>query len=123
MTRHWTSDLHIGHQNIIRLAGRPFSTVDEMNQTVDHLPEGLREQVEQLKNQAFLEFTGTNIYGTFPTKDLGSMGWFYIFNCVNDLVDGWTIVSEHRKTLTEVMRVYQEDLADLHLIAEGKPLS
>ncbi len=31
MTRFWTSDLHLGHTNIIRYCSRPFADVDEMN--------------------------------------------------------------------------------------------
>jgi calcineurin-like phosphoesterase family protein len=30
----FTSDLHIGHANIINLCGRPFDTLDEMEQTI-----------------------------------------------------------------------------------------
>lgn len=32
MARYFTSDLHFGHDNIIRYSGRPFRTADEMNQ-------------------------------------------------------------------------------------------
>ena len=32
MTRFWTSDLHLGHVNIIRYCHRPFADVDEMNE-------------------------------------------------------------------------------------------
>ena len=31
---YFTSDLHIGHENIIRFSNRPFSTLDEMNRTL-----------------------------------------------------------------------------------------
>jgi len=34
MTRYWTSDLHLGHTNIIRYTGRPFADVDEMNRAL-----------------------------------------------------------------------------------------
>jgi len=34
MTRYWTSDLHLGHANIIRYTGRPFADVDEMNRAL-----------------------------------------------------------------------------------------
>jgi calcineurin-like phosphoesterase family protein len=29
-----TADTHFGHENIVRLCGRPFSSVDEMNSTI-----------------------------------------------------------------------------------------
>ena len=32
MTRFWTSDLHLGHVNIIRYCHRPFADVDDMNE-------------------------------------------------------------------------------------------
>lgn len=31
---YFTSDLHIGHENIIRFSNRPFSTLGEMNRTL-----------------------------------------------------------------------------------------
>lgn len=31
---YYTSDLHIGHENIIRLCNRPYATVDEMNNDI-----------------------------------------------------------------------------------------
>lgn len=31
MTRYWTSDLHLGHERICKLAERPFASVEEMN--------------------------------------------------------------------------------------------
>src|SRR4051794_31652303 len=31
MARFWTSDLHLGHANIIRYCHRPFADVDSMN--------------------------------------------------------------------------------------------
>ena len=31
---YFTSDLHLGHENIIRFSNRPFSTLDEMNRTL-----------------------------------------------------------------------------------------
>lgn len=34
MTTWWTADMHVGHQRIIELAGRPFSSVEEMNETI-----------------------------------------------------------------------------------------
>jgi calcineurin-like phosphoesterase family protein len=34
MTRFWTADLHLGHANIIRYSGRPFTSVDAMDQAL-----------------------------------------------------------------------------------------
>jgi len=31
---YYTSDLHLGHENIIKLCNRPFSSLDEMNETL-----------------------------------------------------------------------------------------
>ena len=32
--RWWTSDLHLGHTNIIRYSGRPFASTEKMNQAI-----------------------------------------------------------------------------------------
>jgi calcineurin-like phosphoesterase family protein len=34
MKRYYTADTHLGHARIIELCGRPFSNVEEMNQTI-----------------------------------------------------------------------------------------
>lgn len=34
MTTWWTADMHLGHQRIIELSGRPFASVDEMNEVI-----------------------------------------------------------------------------------------
>ena len=34
MARFWTSDLHLGHANIIRYCRRPFADVDAMNEAL-----------------------------------------------------------------------------------------
>lgn len=34
MTRHFTSDLHLGHANIIKYSGRPYDSVEEMNEAL-----------------------------------------------------------------------------------------
>ncbi len=34
MTRWFTSDWHLSHENILSLANRPFNSVEEMNQTI-----------------------------------------------------------------------------------------
>ena len=34
MTTWWSADMHFGHQRIIELAGRPFGSVEEMNETI-----------------------------------------------------------------------------------------
>ena len=31
---YYTADLHIGHENILKLSNRPFSTIEEMNETL-----------------------------------------------------------------------------------------
>ena len=31
---YYTSDLHLGHKNILRLSDRPFADLDEMHQTI-----------------------------------------------------------------------------------------
>ncbi len=31
---YFTSDLHFGHENIIRFSNRPFSSAEEMNRTL-----------------------------------------------------------------------------------------
>src|SRR3954469_18473977 len=34
MARYWTSDLHLGHANIIRYCRRPFADVEQMNEAL-----------------------------------------------------------------------------------------
>lgn len=34
MTRYWTADLHLGHANISKYSGRPFTSVEEMNRAI-----------------------------------------------------------------------------------------
>jgi len=47
---YFTSDLHLGHANVIRLASRPFECIEEMNErliaNINEIPIKLAEEDE-----------------------------------------------------------------------------
>lgn len=78
MTRHWTSDLHIGHHNIIPFANRPFWKVDvvEMalgpaevdNPDVDRMNQALLDNYnDRVRPTDEVWFIGDVVMGHFQT--------------------------------------------------------
>jgi calcineurin-like phosphoesterase family protein len=51
------SDLHLGHENIIKICGRPFSTVEEMNETL------IKNWNKVVKNDDKVFFLGDFAFG------------------------------------------------------------
>ncbi len=52
----WASDYHFSHFNIIRYCGRPFATVEEMNETI------IRKHNERVKSEDTVFFLGDFIF-------------------------------------------------------------
>jgi len=65
MNTFFTSDLHLGHFNIIKYCNRPFKTLDEMNDTI------IRNWNERVKEDDFVYHVGDFCFRNSSDKDNG----------------------------------------------------
>jgi calcineurin-like phosphoesterase family protein len=112
MAHIFTSDLHLGHANIISYCSRPFSNVDEMNQVIiDRWNEvvGPADTVWCLGDFAFLradpktlrrlfsQLQGSKhlIAGNHDGKSVRELGWSSVRDYAEIVVDKTRIVLSH----------------------------
>jgi calcineurin-like phosphoesterase family protein len=62
MTIYFTADMHLGHKNIIRLANRPFDSVDEMDNKLINYFNSKVQPGDTVYDLGDLSFTNPNKY-------------------------------------------------------------
>lgn len=118
MTVYFTSDLHIGHLRINELAGRPFSSVEEMNETII---ERWNSVVRPMEDTVFV--LGDIIMGNFKQnieliRQLNGLKYMIPGN--HDRIFGGT-EGPYGKRYLEFLRAYQEVGFVVFFINKTKP--
>ena len=94
---YFTSDLHLGHRNIIRLCNRPFATIEEMDETL------IRNWNAKVTNGDTVYILGDLLFRNEKPAEEYLMSWPHMTRCYmvfghihgNTDADYWPLIREN----------------------------
>lgn len=107
---YFTSDLHLNHQNVIRLQNRPFETVEEMNQAlIDNINARVRPE-DTLYILGDISFRGTVDSANAYLRKINCKNLYYI-------------KGNHDRQYDETLFKGVYDITELKVVVDGEKQS